>query len=373
MRRETRRWVRSRTGRVRATLGVGAALTLVVACGGDDSPGAAEVAEPVEVEVSRVVTASAATWEPATVVADRRAVLSTRTSGRIDELRVDVGSAVAAGQTLVRLDGTDVRARLEGAEAEAGLARRYHERLERLAADGAVSDQEMDEARSRLEGAEAAVREARAQLDYVVVRAPFAGVVATRSADPGDLAVPGRPILTLVDATAVHVEADLPSSAAGRVAVGDTVGVVLPDHEWRATAVIRRVAPSLREGSRRLRVEASLDPDGTPSSLLPGAFARLEIPGIGGPGSGSSWIPDDAVVRRGQLTGVFTVEDDSLRLRWLRLGRERDGAVEVLAGPAELTAVVREPGPDARDGAPVRALRERPWSLPDAVGGGGSR
>lgn len=373
MRGESGRRAGPRTWRALTTLGVGAAVTLVVGCGGGDAHGGAEVPEPVEVEVSRVVTASAATWEPATLVADRRAELSTRTSGRIDELRVDVGSQVAAGETLVRLDGTDVRARLEGAEADARLARRYHERLERLVADGAVSDQEMDEARSRRERAEAAVREARAQLDYVVVRAPFAGTVATRSADPGDLAVPGRPILTLVDATSVHVEADLPSSAAGRVAVGDTVGVVLPDHGWRATAVIRRVAPSLREGSRRLRVEASLDPDGAPSSFLPGAFARLEIPGIVGPGGESSWIPDDAVVRRGQLTGVFTVEDDSLRLRWLRLGRERDGAVEVLAGPADLTAVVREPGPDARDGAPVRAFRERTWSLPDAGREGGSR
>lgn len=373
MRAEGRRTSSARRWHAPATPVFAAVALLLASCGGDEPRGIAEGLEPVEVEVSRVGAASAAVWEAATVVADRRAQLSTRTSGRIEEVRVDVGSVVAAGETLVRLDGADVQARLESAEAEATLARRYHDRLERLAADGAVSEQEMDEARTRWERAEAAVREARAQLDYVVVRAPFAGTVEARSADPGDLAVPGRTILTLVDPTSVHVEADLPSSSAGRIVVGDTVRVVLPDQGWTGTAWIQRVAPSLREGSRRLRVEARLDPEGAPSSILPGAFARLEVPGIAGPATASSWIPADAVVRRGQLTGVFTVENDSLRLRWLRVGRERDDAVEVLAGPPNLATVVRQPGPDARDGAPVVAVRERPWSAPGVGRGGESR
>jgi len=364
---------RDRRGwRAATTWVAGAALSLAIGCGGEELHDATEALEAVEVEVSRVRSGAAAAWEPATVVADRRAALSTRLSGRIDEVRVDVGSVVAAGEALVRLDGADVRARLEGAEAGARLARRYHERLERLSADGAVSEQEMDEAQSRLHRAEAAVREARAQLDYVVVRAPFPGTIAARRADPGDLAVPGRPILEVVDASSLHLEADLPSSSAGRVAVGDTARVVLPGDGWTGAARIRRIAPSLREGSRRLRVEASLDPAGAPPSLLPGAFARLEVPGTGA-SAGSVWVPRDAVVRRGQLAGVFTVENDSLRLRWLRLGRERDGGVEVLAGPAGLTTVVREPGPDVRDGAPVSALRERPWSPGDTGPGGGSR
>ena len=68
------------------------------------------------------------------------------------------------------------------------------------------------------------------------------------------------------------------------------------------------------------------------------------------------WIPSDAVVRHGQLTGVFTVEGETLRLRWLRLGRESGGAQEVLAGPAGEMTVVRSPSRDLRDGQPVSTV-----------------
>ncbi|MGD2070259.1 MAG: efflux RND transporter periplasmic adaptor subunit [Gemmatimonadota bacterium] len=327
-----------------------------------DEPGALpETDGPVDVTASRAATAAASETFPAQITAERRATVATRTSGRILEITVDVGEPVREGQPLVRLDDEDVRARVEAAEAQATLARRSFARIESLAADGAASEQELDEARARLDGAEAALRDARTQLNYVVVSAPFDGVVESRTSEPGDLAAPGRPLLQVVGRSGLQIEADLPSSASGRIAVGRTVRVSIPGAGVTAPARVTRVAPALEPGSRRLRVEAVFEPAlRAAGAVVPGAYARLEIEDAS---TGSLWIPEDAVIHRGQLTGVFQVTDGELRLRWIRLGRSRPGAVEVLAGPPGELVVVRNPGPTLRDGLPTDDVELVDWSV----------
>jgi hypothetical protein len=125
-------------------------------------------------------------------------------------------------------------------------------------------------------------------------------------------------------------------------------------------ARITRVVPALGGASRTFRVEAVME--GAPSGAIPGAFARLEV--VRG-GEGPRWVPEDAIVDRGQLTGVFAVEADTLRLRWVRLGQRRDGAVELLSGPGggELS-VVRRPGADLFDGRPVGGRTDEVWTAP---------
>jgi len=81
-------------------------------------------------------------------------------------------------------------------------------------------------------------------------------------------------------------------------------------------------------------------------------------------------VPSDAIVRRGQLTGVFSIESDTLRLRWVRLGRTRDDAVELLAGPAGDLTVVRHPAPELADGRPVSQVHPEAWTAPGVRDGG---
>jgi RND family efflux transporter MFP subunit len=271
---------------------------------------------------------------------------------------------VVAGQTLVELDGGDVRARVESARARAELARRSFRRIENLHEEGAASAQELDEARAMLDQAEAGLRDARSQLEYVEVRAPFGGVVTARMVDPGDLAAPGRPLLRVVGGGAREVEADLPAEWSGRLAAGDPVQVRVGGDEAVLPARITRVSTALEPGSRRFRVEAVFE-GGVPSGvdLTPGSYARLEVERPGGSGTGR-WIPADAVIRRGQLTGVFAVEDAVLRLRWLRVGRTRGEAVEVLAGPPGTLEVVRRPGPTLADGQVVTGTEREAWAGP---------
>lgn len=355
------RYWRSHRHRAGRTLAVSLGLA-AAACGGGDPGELPAIDRPVEVSVSRTVASHGVTTLPATVVAEERAQLATRISGTIRSVPVDIGTGVSVGQALLSLDTDEIDARIASAKAAAELARQYHARIAPLAEDGAATEQELDDAAARLEMAEAGLRDARAQRDYVVLRAPFSGVVTARMADPGDLAKPGVPVLELIGSGALEIQADLPADLAGRLSVGEDVMVYRPETGARHRARITRVVPAVEPASRRFRVEARFETTGADApNVPPGAFVRLEMRQ---PETMTRWIPADAIVRRGQLSGVYTVEGDRLRLRWVRLGRQLDGTVELLAGPGLDVALVRKPESRLMDGQPVSSVRQVDWAPP---------
>ncbi|MDX1623815.1 MAG: efflux RND transporter periplasmic adaptor subunit [Gemmatimonadota bacterium] len=360
--------------RTRLAIPLAATALAIAACGGEEPGRVAPPSTPIEVVVSSVDSTAPAVAFPARVVSSREVELATRASGLVRRVAVDVGSPVRRGQLLVALESGDVGADVDAAAADVRRAERYHERIAALEADGAATPQELDDAEAQLATARARLRRARTQLAYVHLTAPIDGVVTERRVDPGDLAVPGQPALTLVSPEGIEIEADLPAGRAGTVAPGQEVTVVVPGENARIPARVARVVPALEAGSRRFRVEASFASPGTAGRLMPGAFVRMEVE-RGGPAV--RWMPLDAIVRRGQLTGVFTVENDTLRLRWIRLGERRADAAEVLAGLPAGARLVRRPDPALEDGAPVKAVESETWRLrplADATApGGGSR
>lgn len=335
------------------------ATVLLMACAAEDPATDGQVREPVTVSVTPAWSGDAALGHVARVESGREVTIATRTSGTLRRLPVDIGDDVRAGQVLAVLDDADVRARIAAAQAAVELAERTHGRVERLTAQGAASQQELDEAAARLAAALSALAEARAQAAYVEVTAPFDGVVVARLADAGDLASPGRPVLRLASSDAPIVVAELPSGLAGTLEVGDSVRVRTSGGEG-VMARVSRVVPTLDPQSGRFRLEATPAEDAT---LRPGAVVRIEITAAG---TATRWIPADAVVRRGQLAGVFALEGDTLRLRWLRLGRRDGDAVEVLAGPPGPLLVVRSPTSGLEDGQPVSGWTEVPPPAPPA-------
>lgn len=321
-----------------------AAVVTLGACGADTEPRASTSQTPVVVEVSRVGSGTAAVLQPARVVARQEAEVATRLAGTIASVQVDAGDLVRAGTTLATLDDADLRARTQAARAQTELARRTFQRVENLARDGAASPQELDEARARLAAADGAVSDAEAQAAYATIRAPFDGTVTARFMDPGDLAAPGMPLLRLAS-DEVKVVADLPAERARGLAEGDEVGVELQGRS--APGRVLRVVRAMDPASRRVRVEIEVE-----GEALPGSLARVRLP-ASELDAGARWLPVDAVVTSGQLTGVYAVERDTLRLRWVRLGQRSGDAVELLSGPAGDMVVVRSPASDLRDGAPV--------------------
>ena len=315
--------------------------------------------EPVTVTVSEAVRAPAVESFPASVISERTAEIATRMSGTVERVLVDVGARVRKGDALVALDAKDIAAQVSAARAQAELAEASQRRVANLARDGAASQQELDQATAGLEAARAMLAQAEAQEAYAVIRAPFDGVVTHRNVDAGDLALPGQPLLAMMAPGALKVVADLPSQRSGSVSAGDRVTVRVEGSDAILGARVTRTVPALGGASRTFRVEAVLD--AAPAGVVPGSYARVELVRMG---EGARWVPADAVVDRGQLTGVFAVEAGTVRLRWVRLGQHRDGAVELLAGPAGDLTVIRRPDAGLFDGRPVGSSTPEAWSTP---------
>lgn len=339
---------------------LGAVAAVMTGCGSDE-PGRVPSESSLEVTVSPIAVGSATATFPARVVAAESAELSTRASGTVRAIRVDVGDPVQRGELLVELESGDVAAALEAARAQATLASKSFDRIASLEKDGAATAQELDEAEAQLRSAEAAVEQVTTQLGYVRIAAPFTGVVTVRAADPGDLVVPGKTILEIASTVALEIEADLPATRASTIEPGMAAVVVDPQTGVRVAARVTRVVPALDPMSYRFRAEAEFLDD-PPAGLLPGQFARLEIEV---PGQETRWAPSDAVVHRGQMTGVYVVENDTTRIRWVRLGRQREGSVELLAGVGRDNRIVRRPAPGLSDGQRVARIEVEPWRMDD--------
>jgi RND family efflux transporter MFP subunit len=334
-----------------------AALILLASCGGSTGDEDNDHRAVALVEASEVTRAPAALSVPARVRSENTVQLATRTSGTIRRILVDVGDVVREGQDLVLLEDADVRASVARAEARLELERRTRDRIAALERDGAATGQELDEATARLQVAEAGLTEARSGLRYAVLRAPFGGVVSARHADPGDLAVPGRSLLEVSGAGDLIVEADL--SARLSVQQGQQVRIEQsagPKGSW--VAEITRVVPVLDRASQTFRVEARLVATDGPLPV-PNSIVGLRIPSES---DSVLVVPADAMLSRGQLTGVFLVRGTGLRLRWIRPGREWGSTLEVLSGLAPGDTVVRRPDHALVDGQLVDSVAVVRWS-----------
>lgn len=269
----------------------------------------------------------------------RLATLSTKLMGTVIAVSVHEGDRVAAGQLLVRLDARDLDARR--AQVEAGLAEAsavHHEgsvqaaRIRALYADSAATKAQLDQAEMGLARAEAAVATSRgmaaelaATASYAEVRAPFAGIVTRRFVDPGSFAAPGAPLATVEDASSLRVAVNASPDAVRGLRRGMTVGATIGDIAVPAT--IEGVVPG---GANLYTVNAMVPNPG--GRFLSGSAATLSLP------RGTRHailVPEGAIVRQGDLTGVRTAMAGQASLRWVKLGTAQQGVlVEVLSGLA---------------------------------------
>lgn len=319
-----------------------APLPLPVAAAPGASPGLARV------RAVRASTPPGTAFVPASVVAARRATLSTRVAAAVRAVHVREGQRVSAGQLLVSLSDADVRGALVAAETGLAAASAHERRIRDLASERAATASELDIARAQRAQAAAAAVAARATLAYTELRAPFAATIQARRIDPGDLVGPGQPLLEL-EGDALELVATITEGEARGLALGGTVR--FEAGAARGEAIVAALTPGGDPVSHRRTLRARVG--SVNGELRSGAFARIMVPGAG-PGGGL-WIPRSALVERGDLTGVFVAVEGRAELRWIALG---DGAGELVAVRTGLRAgetVVDAPGP-LRDGQSVEVL-----------------
>lgn len=282
-----------------------------------------------------------------TVRAKLHATVEAKLNGRIEKMAVGLGDKVSQGQLIAQLDAGEIGARLEQAAASLEQAGSDWKRISNLFEQQGATRSEYDAAQARLRMAKGSVAEARAMMGYVQILAPFAGVVAKKWADVGDLAAPGKPLVEIEDLSGLQLDADVPEAIAGRIERGAQLEIRVDSVAGPVLGRVAEIAPSADSLSRTLRVK--LDLPATPG-LMPGQFARLILP-IGE--SSSVRVPVSAVLRRGQLELVFVAADHKARLRLVKTGKLIGDEVEVLSGLDAGDAVVVSDAAQLTDGQAV--------------------
>lgn len=367
-------------------------------CGEKIEPGhsSASAGAPVKMKVAE---ARAGTWPlifeaVGTVQAETASTIGAKLLGTVTAVRVQEGDRVRMGDVLVTIDERQVGAQRQQAEAAlaearqmeqaagaardvavagADLATATYNRYQTLLAQESVSRQEFDDvtarfrqtqasfgqsedmlkaAVQRVRQAEAALTSARVSVADAAVKAPFDGIVTAKMVDAGDLAAPGRPLLSLEKEGGHRVDIRLPEAYVHAVRPGQTAPIRIGGTlQTPMEGVIDIVAPAADPDSRSFLVKVRLPSRG---DLRSGMFARVEV--VVGE-SQLMAIPSSAIVRQGQLTGLFVVTaENTARFRLIRTGRNMgDGMVEVLSGLPDGTRFVVNPSPELVDGASVEA------------------
>ena len=303
-----------------------------------------------------------------TVRAAQTSDLASQMMGNIVEIRVHEGDRIHRGQVLAVIDDSQSRAavdrataaelaaqqQLVGADSDLGLAESTLNRYQKLYEMDVVSRQQFDEVKARQQStlarrdiakavqaqAQAALNQARTSLDYTRIRAPFDGVVAGKRADPGTFASPGLPIFTVEDMGRYRLEVAVNESDLRYVQTGGQVAVAidaLDNAELKGKVV--QIVPAADPASRAFLVKIELPTD---TRLRSGLFGRAQF--LRGERQ-ALLIPRSAVVERGQLQGVFVLDQNKVAsLRYVTLGKSIGSEIEALTGIQGGEWLVAKPG-----------------------------
>lgn len=288
-------------------------------------------------------------WD-GTVEAVNQATVSAQTSGRVAEMFYDVDDFVEAGAPIMRFTDTEQRAALDSAraalrEAEARAAEAESEfaRISAMFENGTVARARYDQAQAnrnaaaaRLESARAGVMSAEEQLEYTVVRAPYAGIVSRRHVEVGELVRPGAPLMSGLSLESVRVIVDVPQSMLDPIRTIGKANVYVGERTIAAESLT--FFPVADAATNTFRVRATLPAGGV--TLYPGTFVKI---GFVVGETERVLLPAGAIVHRSELTAVYVVGEAAVTLRQIRVGRRYGDRVEVLAGLAPGEVVAADP------------------------------
>ena len=359
----------------------------------------------IEVRTAEVVAignggASSASVLDATgyVVARRMATVSAKVTGKVREILIEEGQRVEAGQVMATLDPIDAeqqralsasqlqaaRSQAVGVQAQLKEAEANAARLGALVGQKLVSRAQFEQAIAQRDAlrAQLAAAQRNAQVaadslrisaqgvDNTIVRAPFAGVVIAKAAQPGEIVSPFSAgggytrtgIGTIVDMDSLEVEVEVGEAFIGRVKPGMPTETVLNAYQdWKIPGKVIAIIPAADRGKATVKVRVGLDAKGDPR-IVPDMGARVGFleaakpvqadvkPGV--------LVPAAAIVERDGKDVAFAINGDAVQQRALKLGRTLGDDREVLQGLSGGDAVVLDPPEQLVDGSRVRLARE---------------
>ncbi|SCX83732.1 efflux RND transporter periplasmic adaptor subunit [Desulfoluna spongiiphila] len=346
------------------------ALLLLTGCGRGEAPETPPGSTPPPThQVRAVLTPVTQTYNAVgTIRPETETVIGAQVTAQIREITVTPGTSVTKGDLLIRLDSRQLSSRfhqaletrtsavaakkearqaLVAAKADFDQARAAFERTQTYHREEAATDQQLEEARARYLTAEAGVsraeqslvaaesgirhadevvREAEIALGYSELKAPETGEVLKKMAEPGDLALPGKPLLVLRTSRRLILEAHVREGLIGTVNPGDTLSVKLKTLDRTVRAEVKEIVPYADPKTRTFLVRATLP---MIEGLYPGMYGKLQVP--------LSTVevitlPEKAIQKVGQLELVRVKTPDGWQRRYIRTGNPMGGDVEILSG-----------------------------------------
>ena len=322
---------------------------LLTSCGGDKK-------EPIKPEPAIAVKVSGVSQNDNSpfvtasgkIEAENSANLSTRLMGYVTKIHVKVGQKVGAGQLLVSINNTDLQAKKAQVDASilqasAGYnnAKKDYDRFVNLYKQQSDSQKELDDitaryemAKAGLEGARQMRNEVMAQFSYSNIKAPFSGVVTNTFVKEGDMANPGMPLVSVEGASRLQVTAMVSENDIASIKKGMPVKVLVKSSNSTLNGKVSEVSMSATNTGGQYLVKVDLDK--TDSTVLSGMFVNVQFPVENKTQAVQTdrvLVPESALVRQGQLTGIYTIGTGNVAiLRWLRIGKTFGNQVEVLSG-----------------------------------------
>ena len=300
-----------------------------------------------------------------------QATLYAKVSGYLKEMRVDKGDVVKPNQIVAVIQAPEIDRQYEAAVADASYKKANARRAAELAKPGVVSAAEAETQVGVAQVADAQVATLAQQKSYEVLRAPFAGTVTARFADPGALvqAATGAqtgalPLVTISTPEKLRVYVYVPQRDAAFVKVGDKALITTPDHaELRVEGSVTRLSSELDSRTRMMLVE--VDVDNRDGKIVPGSFVTVMLTYATPP---EIVVPVEALVLNAQKPTVFVLDGDTVHSRPVVIS-DNDGSIVRLAGglrAGELVAL--NVGDNVADGARVQPVAPPPSGGRDASG-----
>jgi len=285
------------------------------------------LAQPVATRIIELRDVPLTLPAEAVIEATKQAVVATQVSGRIVAVKVEAGDRVRAGQVLMSVDAREATENVAAAKAQLAQAEANHARTQNLFKQKFVSQAALDQTEAVLKSARAQASAAGAGASHATVTAPISGIVAARHAELGELAAPGRELITVFDPKGLRAVASIPQFKLKEAQQAKLARVEFSETRRWLDGTRIEILPTIDAQSHTATARIYLP---EVEGVIPGMAARVHF--VVGTAKKLT-VPPRAVIRRGEVSAVYVLKDNKPTLRQLRLGEiVGDGEIEVLAG-----------------------------------------
>lgn len=297
-------------------------------------------ADELGVVQSKYVTVNQERVVDAVIEAVNQATISAQTTGRVEKLNFDVDDTVQKGDVLVEFRNRTAKAALNAASANFSEAEKEYQRIKGIYEKKLVAKSVLDKAEARFKSTKARFEQAKEAMEDTIIRAPYSGIVVKRHIEVGELAQPGRRLMTGLSLEALRVSVNVPQDMIHAVRTFKTANILFFNKK-SVTSTELRISPYADETSHSFQVKVTI-PKGD-YGVYPGMSAKVSFV-VGS--EKRLLVSDKAVTQRSEVSAVYVKDENGkLHFRQVRVGAyiPSENAVEILAGLEEGETVMLDP------------------------------